>query len=110
MPNYLSLCTHRTRIRLGEYNINDEIDCIGEDCNKKVVELGYDELIPHPQYDPRNTNNYHDIALIRLAQDVQYNDFIRPVCLPLPTTRQPINPGELLTVAGWGRTLEGIVS
>ncbi|XP_013118286.1 serine protease 7 [Stomoxys calcitrans] len=95
-----------TRIRLGEYNINEEIDCIRADCNDKVVEVGFDEVLPHPQYDVRNANNYHDIALIRLDQDVQYSDFIRPICLPLPETRTAITPGELLIVAGWGRTLE----
>ncbi|XP_073819989.1 serine protease 7 [Musca autumnalis] len=96
-----------TRIRLGEYNINEEIDCIADDCNKKVVEVGYEKVIPHPEYDPRNSNNHHDIALIRLAQEIEYSDFIRPVCLPLENTRgAPINPGDLLIVAGWGRTLE----
>ncbi|XP_061393226.1 serine protease 7 [Musca vetustissima] len=96
-----------TRIRLGEYDINQEIDCIADDCNQKVVEVGYEQLIPHPQYDVRNTNNHHDIALIRLDRNIEYSDFIRPVCLPLSETREaPINPGDLLVVAGWGRTLE----
>lgn len=96
-----------TRIRLGEYDINSEIDCIGADCNNKVLELGWEDVTPHPEYDPSNVNRYHDIALIRLAQDVDYNDFIRPVCLPLPATKQDINSGTILTVAGWGRTLLG---
>ncbi|XP_037816104.1 serine protease 7 [Lucilia sericata] len=94
-----------TRIRLGEYDISSEIDCIGSDCNNKVLELGFEEIIPHPQYDDKNSNRYHDIALIRLDQDVEYNDFIRPVCLPVAATKQDINTGALLTVAGWGRTL-----
>ncbi|KAM7364380.1 serine protease 7 [Cochliomyia hominivorax] len=93
------------RIRLGEYDISSEIDCIGSDCNNKVLELDFEEVIPHPQYDPKNVNRYHDIALIRLAENVNYNDFIRPVCLPLPTTKQEIRTGAILTVAGWGRTL-----
>ncbi|TMW47661.1 hypothetical protein DOY81_007260 [Sarcophaga bullata] len=94
-----------TRIRLGEYDLNSEIDCMGQDCNNKVVELEYEEVIPHPQYDPTNIDRHHDIALIRLAQDVQYSDFIKPVCLPLPKTRRGISTGDILVVAGWGRTL-----
>ncbi|XP_065357920.1 serine protease 7 [Calliphora vicina] len=94
-----------SRIRLGEYDISSEIDCLGSDCNNKVLEVGFEEVIPHPQYDPKNINRYHDIALIRLDQDIDYNDFIRPVCLPVATTKQDINTGALLTVAGWGRTL-----
>ncbi|XP_036329867.1 serine protease 7-like, partial [Rhagoletis pomonella] len=104
-----SLFTIRTicssTIHLGEYDIAKEIDCIQQDCNNKVVKLGYEQVIPHPQYQPNNNNRHHDIALIRLAEDVTYSDFIRPVCLPLASTRQAINVGELLTVAGWGRTL-----
>ena len=96
-----------SRIRLGEYDLNSEIDCMGQDCNNKVLELEYEEVIPHPQYDPTNVNRHHDIALIRLAEDVQYNDFIKPVCLPLPNKRRDISAGEILTVAGWGRTLLG---
>ncbi|XP_054725162.1 serine protease 7 [Anastrepha obliqua] len=92
-------------IHLGEYDISTEIDCIQEDCNKEVVKLGYEQVIPHPQYQPNNNNRHHDIALIRMAEDVTYTDFIRPVCLPMASSRQAINVGELLTVAGWGRTL-----
>lgn len=69
--------------------------------------MGYEQVMPHPQYDPNNNNRHHDIALIRMSADVTYSDFIRPVCLPLASTRQAINVGELLTVAGWGRTLLG---
>lgn len=92
---------------MGEYDINSEIDCIDADCNNKVVEVGYEEIIPHPQYDDKNNNRHHDIALIRLAADIELSDFIRPVCLPLPATKQDINTGSLLIVAGWGRTLLG---
>ncbi|XP_018796326.1 PREDICTED: serine protease easter [Bactrocera latifrons] len=92
-------------IHLGEYDISKEIDCIQDDCNNKVVKVGYEQVIPHPQYEPNNNDRHHDIALIRMSADVTYSDFIRPVCLPLASTRQAINVGELLTVAGWGRTL-----
>lgn len=92
-------------IRLGEYDLSKEIDCIVDDCNKKVIELGYEEVIPHPEFNTRSLNRYHDIALIRLNADVSYSDFVRPVCLPLAATRRAINVGEELIVAGWGRTL-----
>lgn len=92
---------------MGEYDISSEIDCIDSDCNDKVLELDFEEVIPHPQYNPKSLDRHYDIALIRLAQDVTYTDFIRPVCLPLPNTRQDINTGAILTVAGWGRTLLG---
>ncbi|XP_037951152.1 serine protease 7 [Teleopsis dalmanni] len=92
-------------VRLGEYDITQEIDCIEDDCNNKVLELGIEEVTPHPQFDPNSEHRYNDIALIRLNADVTYTDFIKPVCLPLTESRLPINVDELLVVAGWGRTL-----
>ena len=95
---------------MGEYDLRTDIDCVGKDCNEKVLQVGVEETIPHPQFDTSNANRHHDIALIRLNADVTYTDFIRPVCLPLAgiaTRRSSFDTGELLTVAGWGRTLFG---
>ncbi|KAI9580744.1 serine protease 7 [Glossina fuscipes] len=95
-----------TRVRLGEYDTNQEIDCIEDDCNEKPVDLGFEEVIPHPDYfTTGNIHRHHDIALIRLAADVKFSYFIRPVCLPLSQQRSAINVGDHLIVAGWGRTL-----
>ena len=40
------------------------------------------DVIVHPSYDHENTLN--DIALLKIA-DVEFDDFIRPVCLPAET-------------------------
>uniref|UniRef100_A0A1A9W879 CLIP domain-containing serine protease n=1 Tax=Glossina brevipalpis TaxID=37001 RepID=A0A1A9W879_9MUSC len=94
------------KVRLGEYDTNQGIDCIQDDCNEEPLDLRFEDVIPHPDYyDGEGSNRHHDIALIRLATDVKFTYFIRPICLPLPQQRRDINVGEFLIVAGWGRTL-----
>ncbi|XP_044252224.1 serine protease 7 [Drosophila takahashii] len=95
---------HLTTVRLGEYDTSKEIDCIDGVCNQPILEMGIEQRIVHPQYDPANKDRIHDIALLRLDRPVLLNEFIQPVCLPLVSTRKAINTGELLVVSGWGRT------
>lgn len=88
-----------SKIRLGEYNLGEEIDCKNGECNEKPLDLNVEAIIAHPDYNPRSGHN--DIALIRLAANVNLTDSIQPVCLPLPETRVNLTGGEILTVAGW---------
>lgn len=46
-----------------------------------------------------SSNEYNDIALLRLSQDVPFTDFVKPICLP-KTDRL----GSKAWVAGWGTT------
>ncbi|KAH8369099.1 hypothetical protein KR009_000928 [Drosophila setifemur] len=92
------------RVRLGEYDTSKDPDCINFNCNPPFIERGIEETLIHPQYDPDNGDRTHDIALLRLDQPVQLNEYIQPVCLPLASTRMAINTGEVLVVSGWGRT------
>lgn len=95
-------------MRLGEYDISSEIDCIDDDCNDKVIRADIEETVPHYGYDTSSIDRHHDIALIRLSDNIKYTDFIRPVCLPLPSLEpETVNIGDQLIVAGWGRTLIG---
>ncbi|XP_030239548.1 serine protease 7 isoform X2 [Drosophila navojoa] len=94
------------RVRLGEYDLSTDVDCVMGDCNQPVLELGVEEAIPHPQYDASSRHRHHDIALIRLSSPVQLNEYIQPICLPLPSVRSAINNNEMLVVSGWGRTLQ----
>ncbi|KAH8394506.1 hypothetical protein KR215_001932 [Drosophila sulfurigaster] len=94
-----------TTVRLGEYDISKEIDCVRNVCNRPVIEIGIEEVIVHPQYNADDNNRHNDIALIRLNQQVELNEYIIPVCLPLVSTRAAINTNDKLTVSGWGRTL-----
>ncbi|KRX99150.1 Serine protease 30 [Trichinella pseudospiralis] len=53
-------------------------------------------------WNPQKTTN--DIALLRLAETVYYNEYTRPVCLPEPN--EELTPGDICVVTGWGDTRE----
>ncbi|CAF4868822.1 unnamed protein product [Pieris macdunnoughi] len=92
-----------TNVRLGEWNTSSEIDCNYGDCAPSVVDVAVEEIIPHEDYNASDSNNYNDIALLRLKQSVAFSDFIKPICLPF--TDDLMNSSyedRILEVAGWG--------
>lgn len=76
--------------RLGDLNLEKSDDHAE---NFRVV-----ERIRNPHYKP--PSQYHDIALLKLERDVQFNEWIRPSCLPysLPDS----GPDGKATATGWG--------
>ncbi|VEN51792.1 unnamed protein product [Callosobruchus maculatus] len=96
-------------VRLGEYDTDNEIDCVGpperRTCAPPPQNIPVEERIAHEQYDPYDVNQYNDIALLRLAREVNYTAFVKPVCVP---NSQPVQNksfvSKKLTVAGWGKT------
>ncbi|XP_029661736.1 atrial natriuretic peptide-converting enzyme [Formica exsecta] len=57
-------------------------------------------VISHPNYNLGAAHD-NDIALFQLERPVQYNDHLKPVCLPTAATN--LTPGTLCTVIGWGK-------
>lgn len=53
-----------------------------------VQESEVKEILIHPQYRPADTYDY-DIALLLLDKPIEYNPFVRPICLP-PTGKKRI--------------------
>jgi len=53
----------------------------------------------HPQWSPNDLSN--DIALIELPSPIEFNDYIKPSCLP--KDGDVVNPGDLITCIGWGK-------
>ncbi|XP_018562110.1 serine protease persephone-like isoform X2 [Anoplophora glabripennis] len=60
-----------------------------------MLERTVSEIIPHPEY---NENKYHDIGLLRLSTDINFNTYVRPACLQ---TEYYI-PHILAIASGWG--------
>lgn len=59
------------------------------------------ETIPHPSYnDPRYAN---DIALLRLSSDIDFGEYVKPVCLPV-TSVLLTKVVPFLIISGWGTT------
>lgn len=97
-----------SHVRLGEWDLQTDVDCddsyVNEQvCNQPPVDIAIEQKIPHEQYNPQASSQHNDIALLRLAENVRYNSYIRPICLPLkPELRANKLVGKTLNVAGWG--------
>ena len=91
------------RVRLGEYDTSQEFDCLTEYdtriCADPTAKVFIEEKIVHEEYRPESKEQRNDIALLRLAADVTFTNYIKPICLP-----QEPSLGRLFNVAGWGKT------
>lgn len=99
----------RVAVRLGEFDTGSDKDCIlnGDnklECAAPSIEVPVEEIIMHDDYRPDSRNNQNDIALIRLAKDVVFTYFIKPICLPRDGFQSCVITGKKHTVCGWGQT------
>lgn len=62
------------------------------------VKYALDKISPHKKFDPNTI--YNDIALLRTAEKIVYNNLVQPIALP--TTNTPGNVAAY--VSGWGIT------
>jgi len=84
-------------VALGEHNIRQDIE------SHKVQGIQVERVIKRADYDTTTINN--DIALLRLASEVEFNPGVVPACLPTDRTQQYTNWEAV--VSGWGTTQEG---
>merc|ERR1712212_240184 len=61
------------------------------------VEIRVSEVHRHPSYNPSRMSN--DLAMLKLSQPAQYNQYVQAVCLPSGN----VQPGSVCTVTGWGK-------
>lgn len=99
-----------SHVRLGEWDTSKDEDCViygndKKDCTDPVQDIAIEHSFPHQGYDPHSRTQLHDIALLRLDRNVQFTDFISPICLPLSDKLRNLNSdGNVYTVSGWGKT------
>lgn len=98
-------------VRLGEWDLNQPVDCVDGDCSDAPLDMAVEKIIVHEDYDPQSKAQYNDIALIRFTRDVTMTAFIFPVCLPIDSAQRSRNVSGTKGVAvGWGRTENNIAS
>ncbi|XP_061381816.1 serine protease snake-like isoform X1 [Danaus plexippus] len=79
-------------VRLGDQNLDTSVN-----DGASPIEVPIKNIIKHPLY--KSPGKYHDIALLELASDVDFDSSIRPACL----WYRPDFPGHTKAVAtGWG--------
>ncbi|XP_076389576.1 transmembrane protease serine 9-like [Megachile rotundata] len=82
-------------VRIGDLDLYSDNDGV------QPVQLGIDKVTVHPQYSTSSTVN--DIAIIRLNNDVQFSEHVRPICLPVgPSLRNNNFVRAYPFIAGWG--------
>jgi hypothetical protein len=89
-----------TSVRIGERNLETDIDCSPDDknfCAPRFIDNKVVEKKVHPNY----RYQHYDIALLRLAKKVVFNKFVAPICLPLDPSLWSIDyTGHTFDVAG----------
>ncbi|XP_026184459.1 mannan-binding lectin serine protease 1 isoform X1 [Mastacembelus armatus] len=82
------------KVFLGLHNTRDK---------RLATNRSVQDIFLHPDFQPNNYNN--DIALLKLRDQVEFNEVIRPVCLPAALNKDdtptPL-PTSLGVIAGWG--------
>ncbi|KAK9878517.1 hypothetical protein WA026_022413 [Henosepilachna vigintioctopunctata] len=97
-------------IRLGEYNLTTDRDCVEvgkyKTCADHHVDVGIEKVTVHPMFNRKTFKN--DIAIIRIRKEVEMTDFISTICLPFDKDYSNIDmTGENFTVSGWGKSNSG---
>ncbi|XP_022814763.1 serine protease 7-like [Spodoptera litura] len=92
-------------VRLGEYDTQQDVDCIDTVCADRPQEIRVASAYPHPGYSKNNKNRKDDIGIVRLATRATYSYYVQPICLI--DNRARLDTGSDVYVAGWGKTLNG---
>ncbi|XP_022906190.2 venom protease-like [Onthophagus taurus] len=83
-------------VRLGDLDIRSNDD------DAFPVEYEVAEVFEFPEYRP--DSKYHDIGLVRLKKNVDFNAYIKPACIYVP---REFPKNVRFIVAGWGRVYFG---
>ncbi|XP_071865345.1 venom protease-like isoform X1 [Bombus fervidus] len=82
-------------VRIGDLNLKRDDD------GAHPIQMGFESKLIHPDY-TRNIHN-HDIAILRLVEEVPFSKYIHPICLPIEESLRNNNfEGYNPLVAGWG--------
>ncbi|XP_053312016.1 transmembrane protease serine 12-like [Spea bombifrons] len=77
------------------------IDLLNPSSTSVISLIEY--IVIHANYN--GSTHEHDIALLKLMSYINYNDYIRPICLATRTLS--VDPLSLCFITGWGTIMEG---
>lgn len=95
---------YRTGVRLGNFESGNGPYCdYGGTVCESYQRFAVDKIISHNAYwRKRDGVVINDIALIKLAREIQFTEKLQPICLPYGARRQPSS----LVACGWGNSME----
>uniref|UniRef100_A0A8C6HCL6 Granzyme N n=1 Tax=Mus spicilegus TaxID=10103 RepID=A0A8C6HCL6_MUSSI len=79
-------------VTLGAHNLR------AQEETQQIIPVN--KALPHPDYNPLDHTN--DIMLLKLESKAKGTRDVRPLKLPGP--KDKVNPGDVCSVAGWGKT------
>lgn len=80
-------------------------------CADPHQDISVEKIIVHEDYNATKGSPWNDIALIRLARDVVFSEFITPVCLPIEDEdRHRNNTNQKALEIGWSKTVGSALS
>lgn len=97
-------CAHGAssiRLMLGAHNVR-------ESSEEGRVEVISTDFFTHPDYNQISIHN--DLALIHLPSPVEFNDIIRPICLPAHHESGEAWANEDAIASGWGKPTDASTS
>lgn len=71
---------HRVAVKLGEHNLETEIDCEADQCADPPQVIYPTSITVPTEYNGLQLR--HDVALIRLSEPANMTRYVSPVCLP----------------------------
>ena len=91
------------KVRLGDWDVRTNPDCDENgSCNNPYVEILIQNIIIHGDYNLSN-RSHSDIALIKLQTNIQFTQFIIPICLPFDENVRHMNMTDhQAEIAGFG--------
>ncbi|XP_035796146.1 CLIP domain-containing serine protease 14D-like [Anopheles albimanus] len=92
-------------VRLGEWDFSTSDACYSGNSASWPIDIGIEQIVVHSEYNRWDERQPNDIALVRLASDIQYTAHIQPVCLPFEKTTTLV-----AHTVGWGITAKGVAT
>lgn len=100
-----------TKVRLGELDLATNFDCEKINqlyyCGHDPREINIFNSFIHENYKKTEQGDFNDIAIIQMAEFVEFTNFIKPICLPL---NDEVQVEGSVIIAGFGRTENSRVS
>ena len=93
-----------THVRAGDGNVISNLD----NDHVQMRQFSYNEqasfadTIIHPNF--QNPLSYYDVAVVKIYQHFEFNEYVRPICLPSePSFNVDKYEGKQVTLTGWGK-------
>ncbi|XP_076353868.1 transmembrane protease serine 9-like isoform X2 [Tachypleus tridentatus] len=104
-PNYVISAAHCFKISDEPVSPSVYTFRVGGHTLKDGTKYDVEDVIVRECYKP--SQNYHDIAVLKVKGSASFNNKVTPVCLPKPSLVREDFIGRRATITGWGDTSFG---